>query len=161
MCPKYSLYLIWTNLSNVNNFWSRLPISLSKVTLGIYTSMPIILWGIKYTKMLLKYNNCTLNTVCIWFLPMFQILIQTSVFTFHGDYWRSRPIFLGHFQDSSNITWKGLKSDNYEKHWYIPHICHRHHRCNFFLSGLEFPWLNVKIVYTPYKCSRQCIHFMV
>ena len=85
MCPKYSLYLIWTNLSNVNNFWSRLPISLSKVTLGIYTSMPIILWGIKYTKMLLKYNNCTLNTVCIWFLPMFQILIQTSVF--HFPWW--------------------------------------------------------------------------
>ena len=46
--PKYSLYLIMTSFSNVNYFWSRPPISLFKVTFGIYRSMPIILRGIHF-----------------------------------------------------------------------------------------------------------------
>ena len=65
--PKYSLYLIMTSFSNVNYFWSRPPISLFKVTFWIYRSMPIILWGCKFTNMLLKYNRYGQNTVCILF----------------------------------------------------------------------------------------------
>ena len=53
----------------------------------------------------------------------------------------------------------------------IPHICHRHHRrclCKFFLSGVKFSWLNMKMVHVFYKCcviyrkcARQCMIFMV
>ena len=53
----------------------------------------------------------------------------------------------------------------------IPHICHRHHRrclCKFFLSGVKFSLLNMKMVHVFYKCcviyrkcARQCMIFMV
>ena len=37
MCPKYSLYLIWTNLSNVNNFWSRIITKISSCHNNIHS----------------------------------------------------------------------------------------------------------------------------
>ena len=41
----------------------------------------------------------------------------------------------------------------------IPHICHRHHRrclCKFFLSGVIFSLLNMKMVHVFYK---HCVNY--
>ena len=46
--PNTVSFLILTDLTNGDNFWSRPPTSLSKVTFGIYRSMPIILRGIHF-----------------------------------------------------------------------------------------------------------------
>ena len=73
--PKYSLYFILTGFSNSDNFWSRPPISLSKVTFGIYRSKPIVLRGHRYANTLWKYNKCVPNTICIWFGPICQMSI--------------------------------------------------------------------------------------
>ena len=84
------LYLILTDFSNSNNFWSRPPISLSKVTFAIYRSMPMILWGHKYTNTLWKYNKCAPNIVCIWFGPICQMSITFDPdLRFHFPRWLS------------------------------------------------------------------------